>query len=201
MNPREKYRIAIIEPSALVQEGLKSMLGGNPEFEVSACVNEPGYLHEHLWRVRPDVLLVNPSVVDFSKRSHIRTALGIGSEVPVVALLYQYIDEDYLKQFDGSIDICDDHARLFRKLRHVLGSGRTPAEGTGGYDLTDREKEILVSVARGKTNKEIAGDRHISVHTVISHRKNISRKTGIRSVSGLTVYALLNNLIDQSEVE
>lgn len=51
------------------------------------------------------------------------------------------------------------------------------------------------------TNKEIADVHHISVHTVISHRKNITRKTGIKTVSGLTVYALLNNLLDQSEVE
>ncbi|MFQ8806064.1 MAG: response regulator transcription factor [Alistipes indistinctus] len=51
------------------------------------------------------------------------------------------------------------------------------------------------------TNKEIADRYNISIHTVISHRKNIARKTGIKSVSGLTVYALLNNMIDQGDVE
>ena len=49
-------------------------------------------------------------------------------------------------------------------------------------------------------NKEIADQMNLSVHTVISHRKNITRKTGIKSVSGLTVYALLNNLIDENEL-
>ena len=66
---------------------------------------------------------------------------------------------------------------------------------------SDRENEILVAVARGMTNKEIADRYNISIHTVISHRKNIARKTGIKSVSGLTVYALLNNMIDQGDVE
>ena len=65
-----------------------------------------------------------------------------------------------------------------------------------GEELSDREKEILVSVAKGMLNKEIADHYNISIHTVISHRKNITRKTGIKTVAGLTVYALLNNLID-----
>lgn len=67
-------------------------------------------------------------------------------------------------------------------------------------ELSAREKEILVSVAQGLLNKEIADKHNISINTVITHRKNITRKTGIKSVSGLTVYALLNNLIDENEV-
>ena len=55
---------------------------------------------------------------------------------------------------------------------------------------------VLVAVLTG-----LADRYNISIHTVISHRKNIARKTGIKSVSGLTVYALLNNMIDQGDVE
>ena len=68
-------------------------------------------------------------------------------------------------------------------------------------ELSEREKEILVSVAKGMLNKEIADFYSISIHTVISHRKNITRKTGIKTVAGLTVYALLNDLIDINSVE
>ena len=64
-----------------------------------------------------------------------------------------------------------------------------------GEELSAREKEILVSVAQGLLNKEIADKYNISIYTVITHRKNITRKTGIKTVAGLTVYALLNNLI------
>ena len=67
--------------------------------------------------------------------------------------------------------------------------------------LSEREKEILVGVAKGLLNKEIADIYNISIYTVISHRKNITRKTGIKSVAGLTVYALLNGLIDINSVE
>lgn len=72
--------------------------------------------------------------------------------------------------------------------------------GEGG-ELSAREKEILVAVAKGMLNKEIADLYNISIYTVISHRKNITRKTGIKTVAGLTVYALLNNLIDISTIE
>ena len=62
------------------------------------------------------------------------------------------------------------------------------------------EGEILVAVARGLTNREIADQYFISIHTVISHRKNITRKTGIKTIAGLTVYALLNNMISEADL-
>ena len=68
-------------------------------------------------------------------------------------------------------------------------------------ELSEREKEILVCVARGMLNKEIADQNNISIHTVISHRKNITRKIGIKTVAGLTVYAILNGLIDVNSIE
>ncbi len=67
-------------------------------------------------------------------------------------------------------------------------------------ELTTREKEVLRLVALGHSNKIIADKLFISIHTVISHRKNISEKTGIKSISGLTVYAILNNLIDTNSI-
>ena len=84
------------------------------------------------------------------------------------------------------------------KERTVLESR---LEESDASPLSQREKEILVSVARGMLNKEIADQYNLSIHTVITHRKNITRKTGIKTVAGLTVYALLNNLIDMNTVE
>ena len=86
-----------------------------------------------------------------------------------------------------------------RRSREDARPAELPAEER--HELSEREKEILVSVARGLSNKEIADERSISVNTVITHRKNITRKTGIRTVPGLTVYAILNNLIDINSFE
>lgn len=198
---KRKYKVVAIEPSPLVQAGLKALFAPSPEFELSAVypdlyrLNEPGPGDD------PDLVILNPIVVDYHKRTGIRTLIPASSSVPLIALLYHYTDADILKQFDGTIDINDDNARIVRKLRQAMESHRNDTGVSESYDLSDREKEILVSVAKGMTNKEIADRHNISVHTVISHRKNISRKTGIKSVSGLTVYALLNNLLDQADIE
>ena len=87
-----------------------------------------------------------------------------------------------------------------RKLHIALESGDEEPRSEG-ETLSAREKEILVCVAKGLLNKEIADQCNLSIHTVITHRKNITRKTGIKTVAGLTVYALLNNLIDINTFE
>lgn len=69
-------------------------------------------------------------------------------------------------------------------------------EGKDG--VSEREKDIIVCLVQGMSNKEIADHLFISVNTVITHRRNIAKKLDIRSVAGLTIYAIANNLIDQS---
>ena len=68
-------------------------------------------------------------------------------------------------------------------------------------ELSDREKDVLVQVVRGLSNKEIADVLCISTHTVISHRKNIARKLNIHSTAGLTIYAIVNKLVDINTLE
>lgn len=67
--------------------------------------------------------------------------------------------------------------------------------------LGDREKEVIVSLVQGMTNKEIADHLCISINTVITHRRNIARKLQIHSPAGLTIYAIVNNLVDISSVK
>lgn len=77
------------------------------------------------------------------------------------------------------------------KIEHFL-----KADAQKGEDaLTVREVEVLRELAKGKTQKEIADTLFISLSTVITHRKNISAKLGIRSISGLSLYAAMNGII------
>ena len=68
-------------------------------------------------------------------------------------------------------------------------------------DLSQREKEIISCVVKGMSNKEIAESLYISIHTVITHRRNIARKLKIHSPTLLTVYAIVNKLVDISDVK
>jgi regulator of cell morphogenesis and NO signaling len=67
--------------------------------------------------------------------------------------------------------------------------------------LSDREKDVIVSLVQGMTNKEIAEHLFISVNTVITHRRNIAKKLQIHSPAGLTIYAIVNHLVDISTVK
>ena len=184
-----KLRLLIMEPSEVITEGLKAILDGQIRFKLLEPETDVDRLQERLTASRPDILLINPTVVD--------DVTGLRDERPmaIVALIYQYVERDVLKNYDAVVDIRDSRAVIIETLAQAL-----PGESASrnNYELTKRETAVLVELAQGKTNKEIADALKVSVHTVISHRKNITHKTGIKSVAGLTVYALLNNLLDES---
>lgn len=69
------------------------------------------------------------------------------------------------------------------------------------HNLTEREKEIVRSIARGLSNKEIAEQLYVSVHTVATHRRNICAKLDIHSAAGLTVFAIIHGLVPMSEIK
>ena len=132
-------------------------------------------------------------------RSSARGRISANSDAAVVLLNILPQDDEALRQYDNSISIYDAPVTIVKKLRDAIASREEITEPEGP-DLSVREKEILVCVAKGMLNKEIADYYNISIHTVITHRKNITRKTGIKTIAGLTVYALLNNLIDSGSV-
>ena len=67
--------------------------------------------------------------------------------------------------------------------------------------LSDREKEIITGVVKGQTNKEIADNLFISIHTVLTHRRNIARKLGIHSPAGLVIYAIVNGIVSIKDIK
>lgn len=190
-------RIVIIEPYAMIAQGLRLMIDEIKGYEVSAIIADGHYI-ERIIPLRPDIVIVNPSMIDIKKRGELDDMAQRLPNAAFAALVYQYVDPDVLRYFKTTIDISDSREKVAIMLRQLLETSEPTTEST---ELSDREKEILVAVAKGLTNKSIAEQYHLSVHTVITHRKNLTRKTGIKSVSGLTVYAILNNLIDITEVE
>ncbi|MEN8201729.1 MAG: LuxR C-terminal-related transcriptional regulator [Bacteroidota bacterium] len=100
----------------------------------------------------------------------------------------------------NSIYLSEGKDQIILKIRRFteLHSTSDPRGSSG--DLTQREKTIVRQVSLGLTNKQIAEALFLSTHTVTTHRKNISSKLGIKSVSGLTVYAIVNNIITIEEL-
>ena len=99
--------------------------------------------------------------------------------------------------FDETIYITDSDEAIINKLRHTQKHSNDNSENPV---LTVREKDVLRLLLQGYSNKEVADKLVISTHTVIAHRKNIVEKTGIRSLPGLAVYAILNNISDIEQI-
>lgn len=196
-----RYRVAVIEPSSLIQAGLKALIEEGEEAEVVSQMYDMNHYEQKLAVARCDLIILNPVLVEFNKRGNIRGLFRSFESVPLIAFVLEYTDPEVISQFDGTLSAFSDKSRIRSMFREVFNAGKRGREAHPNDELTHREREVLIAVAKGMMNKEIADLYNISVHTVMSHRKNIISKTGIKSVSGLTVYALLNNLIDENDVQ
>ena len=192
-------RIIICEASEIIVTGLYDILQGMAGCDVMARMDTPEQLSEKILACDANMLIVNPLLLGYSDRN---LPLQLTKEHPqlcVVALITTYVEPSNLKPYDCVIEINDSKLLIINKISQI-SKNNDKTEKADDVELSKREIDVLVAVAKGMMNKEIADQMNISIHTVISHRKNITRKTGIKSVSGLTVYALLNNLIDENEV-
>lgn len=199
---RTGYRkVLLVIPSRIIARGLESMLCDLGEFKVEEILTDLSPSSEARLRgTDADVIVIDPVVFDYVSRMNGRNRIAEHTDAAVAVLPTVPLDEEQLRQYDAVIDLHDDPVTVVKKLRASIAA-RGDRPEPEGYDLSAREKDILVCVAKGMLNKEIADFYDISIHTVITHRKNITRKTGIKTVAGLTVYALLNNLIDYSSIE
>ena len=116
------------------------------------------------------------------------------NELLTTVLLGIYQTEEELQTHCA---IEDEILRPAMKRKGKVESGKWKVESHNQQEeLSEREKEVLTLVVQGLINKEIADKLHLSLHTVIAHRKNIARKLNIHSTAGLTIYAIVNKLIE-----
>lgn len=199
---REPIRkILILEPSVLIAEGLRHIIDNFAGYDVCGIIrNQEGDIWAKIDDFNADLVIADPSVFDNRDRAGAHDMIKGIANAPVMALISAAADAAYASTYDGTIYLSDTSDDIEQKISTAMKAA--PAEQRDeGEELSSREKEILVCVAKGMLNKEIADHFNISIYTVITHRKNITRKTGIKTVAGLTVYALLNNLIDMNAME
>ena len=104
------------------------------------------------------------------------------------------------KQFPyPSINVYCDECEIINQLSDIIETHDNSTENSS-TELSPREIEVLKLIAMGLINKEIADKLDISLNTVLSHRKNISSKLGIKSVSGLGIYAIMNGYISENDL-
>ena len=113
-------------------------------------------------------------------------------------MLYQHVEIEE-RIFIPAIRLLEQQCRqsdVSQRITNMITGGNDTQE-----TLSEREKEIIVCVVQGMSNKEIADHLFIATNTVTTHRRNIARKLQIHSPAGLTIYAIVNNLVDISTVK
>ena len=193
-------KIIIVEPSPILSAGLAQYFDDIKQVSIVSQLDSLDRLEEKLASYNPEILIINPLLVTFNANEAFQKLLRDFPNIIVVALVSSFVDKTILKQFKEVIEMTDNKQKVVSKIFNLLSDKNISQEKPESIELSNRETDVLVALVKGMTNKEISDKLFISIHTVITHRKNIIRKTGIKSVSGLTVYALLNNLVDESEI-
>ena len=188
-----KYNILIAEPSALVANGITSMLTRINEHISISHADSLSAISTLLNKGSYSLVIVNPMLIQ-NKLDIFKSLKKNFEGIVWISLVYSWYDANLLSLFDNAIHINDSGEQIKSILEKAFSSLNNP-HSTAQQSLTEREIEVLKLLVEGNSNKEIAEKLSLSAHTVITHRKNITVKSGIKSVSGLTIYAVVKNII------
>lgn len=201
MKNNEAIRIAIAETSVIIRGGLTAALKRLPNVKVQPIeLLSVKALSDCLRTQYPEMLIVNPTFGDYFDVNKFREETA-GKKIRLIALVSSFVDASLLTKYDESISIFDDLDILSKKIHGLLNLASEEEELDNQETLSQREKEIVICVVKGMTNKEIAENLFLSIHTVITHRRNISKKLQIHSAAGLTIYAIVNKLVTLNDVK
>jgi hypothetical protein len=198
MKNKNNIKIVIAENSLILRSGISAVLKRLSDYTFS--INEVSNMDAFMLFSRlhrPEIAIINPlflggvSIANYKRDN---------PDTKVVALVSGYFDNKTLADFDGSISIFDDLDTVNDTISSVLHIEEDD-DNIETEQLSQREKEIIGCVVKGLTNKAIAEKLSISIHTVITHRRNISKKLQIHSSAGLAIYAIVNKIVEIQDIK
>ena len=202
-------RVVIVDDHPMVAEGIQAILENYDDIEVVGTLSNGRELIDQLGHLTPDVILMDLNMPELGGLSATEIVLERRPETRVVILTMhdnaEYISSALSHGAMGYLlkDVPTDEIKMAIDMvmdgQQYLCTGTqgaiAPKRGGAREALTEREQTILLELAQGKSNKEVAQNLDISVRTVETHRKNIKRKLGISSTAGLTRYALEHGVL------
>jgi len=192
-----KGNVYIIEPSDIVYEGLSNIILKNSNHLNIFRLENLDELNLINQNDEINIICLNPNYCFGNLKNFLNIKKNFSNYL-WVAIIYNIFKEEILQQFDSTINILDPIEKIIYTFNKLISN--MPNESQEEVNqLSEREKEILKEMVKGLSNKDISEKLNISIHTVVTHSKNISRKTGIRSRSALAIYALTNKIISLEE--
>ena len=214
---KRRIRLLLVDDHPIVLEGIKLHLSAQSEFDV---VGEAANGHEAIRqarRLQPDIILMD---ISMPQMNGIQAMTTLRQTVPhaKILVLTMHDNREYITQMirlgaRGYILKNTSPAELTRAIQLVHSgevyfspsvsrvlldevASRHAPRGAALGKLSARDREVLVQIAEGQSNKDIASQLGVSVRTVETHREHIMRKLAIRTVAGLTRYAIAQGMVD-----
>jgi DNA-binding NarL/FixJ family response regulator len=192
-------KVAIAEPSELIRKGLIAFLKQLSRIKIQvveiASVDDLSLI---LKTYSIDLLFINPSYWGYEIGKKIRNG-SQNIDIKIIALVYHPFDNGLLTQYDDVFSIFDTTNKLDKMVVTLLK--KEVQSSVRHLPLSTREQEIIVCIVKGMTNKEIAEKLFLSSNTIITHRRNITKKLQIHSSAGLTIYAIVNKLVRLEDIQ
>lgn len=199
MAKSKSYKFIVAETAPVILAGFVNCLKNLKDLRPGVYeVDSRESLFETVRNNHIDLIIVNPTFGGLLHPGEIRKN-SLNPDIKIFAIEISRLNKATLSLYDEHLHVTDDMTEIRNK---VLGAINLEEEEQDEKEnLSTREKEIIFHVVKGFTNQEIADKLFLSVHTVMTHRRNIARKLQIHSATGLTIYAIVNKIVDLSEIK
>lgn len=176
------FKVIILSRDSLKAVGLKTVL--EESFGINAHIGDEQYISTFITIKEPHLFFIDLSIIVGN------LSFFLPRKAKTIVLTNDHTVSDEFM----SLCVNDNVSDIISNINSLLKNNQEE-EKDSTSTLSQRETEVLRLIASGKINKEIAQDLNISINTVLSHRKNLTAKLGIKSISGLTFYAMMNGIV------
>lgn len=194
-----KYKIVVLEQSPFIRYGLITLVAERERSFSFHIVHELQELQLYMRVHHVDLVVINYTLSQVNNKLF-TTIKKEYPELKWIAFTQQYLNAQAASQFDEVLSLENNPDELVAIIKQVLEKD-TDQLADKTSSLSDREIDVLRLLVTGYSGKEVADRLNISINTVTSHRKNISQKTGIKSLAGLTIYAVANHVITMNNLQ
>lgn len=193
-----KANLLIALSDRRTQETLADLIDREKGAEVTVhTLRDPFTLLQTVKSLRPDIIIVSCNICSPPMIETVRTIADL-PKARFILYCETITDELLAERCEGHLSAEESDKEVIDLITSLLTADER--EEVPG-ELTPRERDIIIGVVKGMTNKEIADELFISPNTVTTHRRNIVKKLDIHSASGLTVYAIMNKLVSLEEIK
>lgn len=184
----------------IIENGIIGMLDKMRSQTCSVHRMDLANIKEQTSRFRPSIIIVDSACSDIATIQALR-ASSAKTPVKIIGIQHCALPQDRQSLFDAIISIYDPMAVVESTIIRLSTSEEDENDEEESKSLSQREKDVVIGITKGLSNKEIASQMNVSVNTVMTHRRNISAKLKIHSPAGITIYAIVSKLIKLEDIK